>query len=205
MELDSGKDLHLESSKEKITRRESEESNFSDYAAGLERQSMNLEALGESDISVNYELPYPMTESNNGHAHPHNIPDRLNRNRLDVHNGLHKPDRRASLPARLSVATSIDYRASTSSVQMNLEDLLKPVKLQAEPLDADGENKRKTSQRCAACNKKCKLLPFFCDCGKTFCSKHRLPEDHFCSKNTASDYAPVDLTKVEADKLSDRI
>jgi predicted nucleic acid binding AN1-type Zn finger protein len=36
-------------------------------------------------------------------------------------------------------------------------------------------------QKCPLCKKKIKLLGFECKCGYTFCSTHRLPEDHHCT------------------------
>jgi len=31
------------------------------------------------------------------------------------------------------------------------------------------------------CNKKLQLTDFKCKCNNTYCSKHRLPETHFCN------------------------
>lgn len=36
-------------------------------------------------------------------------------------------------------------------------------------------------QKCHLCEKKVGLLAFDCKCGKVFCSRHRLPENHDCS------------------------
>ena len=50
------------------------------------------------------------------------------------------------------------------------------------------------------CNKKLKLSDMECRCGKRFCVKHRLPEDHFC----CIDYKninPVQLEKCVAEKV----
>lgn len=35
--------------------------------------------------------------------------------------------------------------------------------------------------RCGCCNRKAGTMGFRCKCGKMFCSRHRLPEDHGCT------------------------
>ena len=44
------------------------------------------------------------------------------------------------------------------------------------------ENKS-TSNKCNLedCNKKLQLTDFKCKCNYTYCSKHRLPETHYCN------------------------
>ena len=38
-------------------------------------------------------------------------------------------------------------------------------------------------EKCTICKKKLKLTDMKCRCGKKFCPKHRLPEQHKCSYN----------------------
>ena len=50
--------------------------------------------------------------------------------------------------------------------------------------------------KCTICNKKLKLTDFACRCGITFCTKHRLPEQHNCShdfKKDVPDYNKIGL------------
>ncbi|KAL2321617.1 hypothetical protein Fmac_025996 [Flemingia macrophylla] len=61
---------------------------------------------------------------------------------------------------------------------------------------------------CACCNKKVGLMGFLCKCGRTFCGKHRYPEEHQCTydfkaagKEEISKANPV----VKPDKLIHRI
>lgn len=44
------------------------------------------------------------------------------------------------------------------------------------------EIKQVNHSRCFKCNKKAGYLTFKCDCGYSFCEKHRLPFDHDCVK-----------------------
>ena len=55
--------------------------------------------------------------------------------------------------------------------------------------------------KCPHCKKKSHLA-FVCTCGTEFCVKCRTPEVHGC---TAKDEKKVELVKVVADKLPERI
>ena len=37
--------------------------------------------------------------------------------------------------------------------------------------------------KCFHCKKKCGLINFSCECGKTFCGMHRYPHSHNCSSS----------------------
>lgn len=50
------------------------------------------------------------------------------------------------------------------------------------------------------CRKKLKLTDMECRCGKRFCIKHRLPEDHLCSINYKN-INPINLEKCVAEKV----
>lgn len=54
-------------------------------------------------------------------------------------------------------------------------------------------------KKCALCKKKVGLFGFLCECHKTFCSLHRLPEQHDCQSERKDD--KIVLTKVEREKL----
>lgn len=77
---------------------------------------------------------------------------------------------------------------------------------------AEPEKKERPVQenklRCWACNKKCGLAGIECRCGYTFCSLHRLPEEHDCDfdyKACGREILRKQNNKVEADKLGDRL
>ncbi|KAM7277180.1 hypothetical protein ACFE04_019046 [Oxalis oulophora] len=62
--------------------------------------------------------------------------------------------------------------------------------------------------RCESCNKKVGLTGFKCRCEKTFCGKHRYPQEHSCS----FDFKKADIEilikqnpVIKADKLERRI
>lgn len=63
-------------------------------------------------------------------------------------------------------------------------------------------NSKPIKPRCCAegCTKKLKLSDMDCRCGKRFCLKHRLPEDHNCSVNYKN-VNPIKLEKCVADKV----
>ena len=50
------------------------------------------------------------------------------------------------------------------------------------------------------CRKKLKLSDMECRCGKRFCLKHRLPEDHVCSIDYKN-VNPIHLEKCVAEKI----
>ena len=50
------------------------------------------------------------------------------------------------------------------------------------------------------CKKKLKLSDMECRCGKRFCLKHRLPEDHMCSIDYRN-VNPIHLEKCVAEKV----
>ena len=50
------------------------------------------------------------------------------------------------------------------------------------------------------CKKKLKLSDMECRCGKRFCLKHRLPEDHMCSIDYKN-VNPINLEKCVAEKV----
>lgn len=50
------------------------------------------------------------------------------------------------------------------------------------------------------CRKKLKLSDMECRCGKRFCLKHRLPEDHACSIDYKN-VNPIHLEKCVAEKI----
>lgn len=56
---------------------------------------------------------------------------------------------------------------------------------------------------CYVCKKKVGILGFACQCEKTFCASHRLPEDHSCPTLVVK--KPVELVKVVADKVVGRL
>ena len=59
-----------------------------------------------------------------------------------------------------------------------------------------------TKPRCCAeeCTKKLKLSDMECRCGKRFCLKHRLPEEHNCIVNYKN-VNPLKLEGCVADKV----
>ena len=62
------------------------------------------------------------------------------------------------------------------------------------------------SKRCehSDCKKKIGLLGFTCKCNKTFCSKHRHPEDHQCLFDHKSNDISIlenKLVKVTSEKV----
>lgn len=52
---------------------------------------------------------------------------------------------------------------------------------------------------CSLCKKKVGLFGFLCKCNKTYCSLHRLPEQHNC--NTTEGKETIKLPKMESVKL----
>ena len=69
------------------------------------------------------------------------------------------------------------------------EDIILPItekETKKEPEKKKEEAKfKKSKKRCnlRCCKKKLKLTDLECRCGYIFCSKHRLPELHFCCQN----------------------
>ena len=42
------------------------------------------------------------------------------------------------------------------------------------------KTKKKKKKKCEICKKKLSLMDYSCRCGKFYCMKHRLPEEHQC-------------------------
>ena len=59
------------------------------------------------------------------------------------------------------------------------------VKTEKEKKEKKEKKHKKSKKRCnlKCCKKKLKLSDLECNCGLRFCSKHRLPELHFCTQN----------------------
>ena len=68
-------------------------------------------------------------------------------------------------------------------------------------------SKKKKKPRCSAkdCKKNISLFSFECKCGKSFCGKHKLPEDHDCNydhKNDGIQHLKQKLVKVTGTKIN---
>ena len=61
----------------------------------------------------------------------------------------------------------------------------------------------KEIERCGLCNKKISLVKFTCKCQKSFCMKHRYPDDHNCEFDFKEEHKKkleTDNPKLESDK-----
>ena len=67
----------------------------------------------------------------------------------------------------------------------NEEDIILPIIKKKPEKKEKKEIHKKSKKRCnlKCCKKKLKLSDLECRCGYRFCSKHRLPELHFCTQN----------------------
>lgn len=57
--------------------------------------------------------------------------------------------------------------------------------------------------KCNYCGKKLGLIEYDCRCGKKFCIKHRMPEEHNCEYNYKDD--KKDLIKRNPKIVNDKI
>jgi hypothetical protein len=110
----------------------------------------------------------------------------------------------------ISHIDDIDYNKIKSIINNNMEDTenVLSINLYTCTKKNNGKTNKPKKKRCKVCNKKVGLLGFECKCGHTFCSIHRMPEDHECCvdfKSEGKDKLRHDNPIVIKDKIDNRI